>query len=231
MYGAYGVLAALLERSRTGRGPVVRTSLLAAIVGVHAFQGTRFTVAGEVGRAAGNHHPSICPYGLFHCRDGVVQIAVGSEGLWRRFAPEFGLDPAAPGMATNTERVHHRDEVIAAIDGAFAAPRRRALLARLAELGIPAGRVRDARRGLRLGADPRQGLLVEVEHATLGPITLPGPPLRFSTARRRRTQATPAARRCWTPTVPLVRQLARLSAHARDRPDEGDSAVRRPDRP
>ena len=97
MWGGYGVLAALLERERTGRGQVVRTSLLAGIVGVHAFQGTRYTVAGEVGRAAGNHHPSICPYGLFHCRDGAVQISVGSEGLWRRLCAEFGLDPAADG--------------------------------------------------------------------------------------------------------------------------------------
>ena len=56
---------ALHERNRTGRGRVVRTSLLASIVGVHAFQGTRYTVAGEVGHASGNHHPSICPYGLF----------------------------------------------------------------------------------------------------------------------------------------------------------------------
>ena len=59
MYGVIGVLAALLERAATSRGQVVRTSLLASIVGVHAFQGTRWTVAGEVGRAQGNHHPSI----------------------------------------------------------------------------------------------------------------------------------------------------------------------------
>ena len=97
MYGAYGVLAALHERQRTGRGQVVRTSLLAAVVGVHAFQGTRWTVAGEVGRAQGNHHPSIAPYGLFHCRDGAVQIAVGSEGLWQRLCEGFGIDPAAEG--------------------------------------------------------------------------------------------------------------------------------------
>ncbi|MDQ3432054.1 MAG: CoA transferase, partial [Actinomycetota bacterium] len=57
MYGAYGAVAALHERERTGHGTVVRTSLLAAIVGVHAFQGTRYTVAGEVPRAQGNHHP------------------------------------------------------------------------------------------------------------------------------------------------------------------------------
>ena len=70
MYGAYGVLAALHERQRTGRGQVVRTSLLAGMVGVHAFQGTRYTVAGEVPGAQGDHHPSICPYGLFAAADG-----------------------------------------------------------------------------------------------------------------------------------------------------------------
>ena len=58
-----------LGRIITGRisSGTVRTSLLASVVGVHAFQGTRWTVAGEVGRAQGNHHPSIAPYGLFHC--------------------------------------------------------------------------------------------------------------------------------------------------------------------
>jgi formyl-CoA transferase len=98
MYGAYGVLAALVERGRTGKGTVVRTSLLAATVGVHAFQSTRWTVAGEVGRAQGNHHVSIAPYGLFHCADGFVQIAVGSEGLWLRFCAGFDIDPATPGI-------------------------------------------------------------------------------------------------------------------------------------
>ncbi|MDP9396272.1 MAG: CoA transferase, partial [Actinomycetota bacterium] len=109
MYGAYGVVSALYERARTGRGRVVRTSLLAAIVGVHAFQGTRWTVAHEVPTATGNHHPSITPYGLFRCADGLVQIAVGSEGLWQRFAPAFGIAPDTPGFATNAERVGNRD--------------------------------------------------------------------------------------------------------------------------
>ena len=57
MYGAYGVVAALHERNATGRGRVVRTSLLAAIVGVHAFQGTRYTVAGEVPARPGQPPP------------------------------------------------------------------------------------------------------------------------------------------------------------------------------
>ncbi len=179
MYGAYGVLAAINERHRTGRGSVVRTSLLASVVGVHAFQGTRWTVAGEVGRAQGNHHPSISPYGLFRCRDGAVQIALGSEGLWRRFCAGFGLDPAAEGLATNPERVAVRDRVVELVEQVFADWDGEALLARLAEVGVPAGKVRSMDEVYAWDQTRSQGLLIDVEHATLGTVTLPGPPLRF----------------------------------------------------
>lgn len=179
MYGGYGVLAALLERERTGRGQVVRTSLLAAIVGVHAFQGTRWTVAGEVPEAQGNHHPSIAPYGLFRCADGAVQIAVGSESLWRRFCAEFGLDPEADGLATNAERVARRGQVVELVEAAFADQATEDLLPRLAEAGIPSGKVRTLDEVYGWDQARSQGLLVDVEHASLGRIGLPGPPLRF----------------------------------------------------
>ncbi len=179
IYGAYGVLAALQRKQKTGRGEVVRTSLLAALVGVHAFQGTRATVAGEVPRAQGNHHPSIAPYGLFACKDGAVQISVGSEALWRRFCDTFGLDSAAPGFASNAERVAHRADVIRVIEREFATHTVEWLLVMLDEAGIPAGRVRSLDEVYAWDQVASQGLLVDVEHTILGPITLPGPPLRF----------------------------------------------------
>ncbi|MGY1624848.1 CaiB/BaiF CoA transferase family protein [Geodermatophilus sp. SYSU D00965] len=182
MYGAYGVLAALIERERTGRGQVVRTSLLAAIVGVHAFQGTAWTVAGKVGRAQGNHHPSIAPYGLFHCKGGSVQLSCGSEGLWRKLCAEFGLDPDAPGLATNGERVGNRQQVIELLERTFADIPPEELLARLAAAGIPAGKVRSIDEVYGWDQTLSQGLLVDVEHATLGRLQLPGPPLRFFAA-------------------------------------------------
>ncbi|MEO5743504.1 MAG: CoA transferase [Terracoccus sp.] len=179
MNGAYGVVAALHERHRTGLGVVVRTSLLASVVGVHAFQGTRWTVAGEVGRAQGNHHPSIAPYGLFRCRDGAVQIALGSESLWRRFCLLFGLDPDAAGLATNAERVEARPRLIAVVEAAFADQDAESLLERLSAAGLPAGGVRTIDEVYDWDQTVSQGLRIEVDHHTLGPITLPGPPLRF----------------------------------------------------
>ena len=179
MYGAYGVVAALHERNATGRGRVVPASLLAAIVGVHAFQGTRYTVAGEVPHAQGNHHPSITPYGLFGCKDGMLQIAVGSQGLWQKFASAFGLDPDAPGMATNAERVGNRDAVNAAVNAAFADRTLAELLPELARAGVPAGEVRTLDRVYEWDQTRSQGLVIDVDHPVLGRIELPGPPLRF----------------------------------------------------
>jgi crotonobetainyl-CoA:carnitine CoA-transferase CaiB-like acyl-CoA transferase len=179
MYGAYGVVAALNERHHTGRGRVVRTSLLASIVGVHAFQGTRYTVAKDVPTALGNHHASIAPYGLFHTADAPVQVAVGSETLWRRFAPLAGLAADDPRFAGNELRVAHRSELIDEIERVFTAEGAEVWLARLADAGVPAGKVRTLDDVFTWEQTLSQGLLIEVEHATAGRVELPGPALRF----------------------------------------------------
>lgn len=179
MYGAYGVLAALREREQTGLGQVVRTSLLAAVVGVHAFQGTRHTVAGDVPAAQGNHHPSIAPYGLFRCFDGAVQISVGNEKLWQNFCATFALDPAAPGLESNAARVSNHRQTVAVVETAFAAFPAAELLDKLVQAGIPAGKVRTLDEVYAWDQVESQGLKIEVDHAVLGSITLPGPPLRF----------------------------------------------------
>ncbi len=179
MNGAYGVLAALHERERTGRGRVVRTSLLAGMVGVHAFQGTRWTVAGEVPGLAGDHHPSIAPYGMFATSTAPIQIACGSEGLWQKLCKAFDLDAADPHFATNADRVGHRDELIEVIEGLFTDRTAEDVLAALAEAGVPSGKVRTLDDVYGWEQTRSQGLVVSVDHETLGTLELPGSPIRF----------------------------------------------------
>ncbi|MBP0456443.1 CaiB/BaiF CoA transferase family protein [Streptomyces montanisoli] len=181
MNGAFGVLAALRERDRTGRGQVVRTSLLASVVAAHAFQGTRWTVAGEIGRAQGNHHPSIAPYGLFRCAGGSVQIACGNDAMWGRLRTAFGIEADEERFATNAGRVAHRDSLIELLESVFARYETDDLLARLAGTGIPAGRVRSLDEVYAWEQTHSQHLLLDVEHQSLGKITLPGSPLRTFT--------------------------------------------------
>ena len=179
MNGAFGVVSALHERTRTGRGRVVRTSLLAGMVGVHAFQGTRWTVAGEVPGLAGDHHPSIAPYGMFETATAPIQIACGSEGLWRALCDALSWDPAQPGFATNPERVGNRDALITRLETTFADHDAEHWLAVLASAGVPAGKVRTMDDVYTWKQTLSQGLLLSVDHPTLGPVDLPGSPLRF----------------------------------------------------
>ena len=179
MNGAFGVLAALHERTRTGRGRVVRTSLLAGMIGVHAFQGTRWTVAGEVPGLAGDHHPSIAPYGMFETATAPVQIACGSENLWRALCGALGWDPADPVFATNPDRVAHRDALVARIEALFAGHPAEHWLELLAEAGVPSGKVRSMDDVYTWDQVLSQGLLLTVEHATRGELRLPGSPIRF----------------------------------------------------
>jgi crotonobetainyl-CoA:carnitine CoA-transferase CaiB-like acyl-CoA transferase len=178
MYGAFGVVSALYDRERTGRGRVVRTSLLAAIVGVHAFQGTRYTVAGEVPQPQGNHHPSIAPYGMFRCADGNLQVAVGGDAQWARFADVLGLDDD-PRFATNPLRVTNRADLIEEIERVLTKEPLDHWLARLAEAGVPAGKVRSLDEVYEWEQTRTQGLIIDVKHPLAGPMQLPGPPLRF----------------------------------------------------
>ncbi|MBB5131096.1 crotonobetainyl-CoA:carnitine CoA-transferase CaiB-like acyl-CoA transferase [Thermocatellispora tengchongensis] len=182
MYGAYGVLAALHERARTGKGAVVRTSLLAAITGVHAYHGTAWTVGGQVPRANGNHHASIAPYGAFRCADGMVQIAAANDALWRKVATLLDIDPDLPQYATNRDRFAHRDDLIRDMETALAKHDRAHWLAELDRLGVPAGAIRSIDEVYEWEQTRSQGLVVEVDHPVLGTISLPGPPLRFDGA-------------------------------------------------
>ena len=176
---AFGVVAALHERRRTGRGRVVRTSLLAGVVGVHAFQGTAWLLGRRVPGVSGAHHPAIAPYGMFATGSAPVQVAVGSESLWRRFAGAVELDADDERFRTNRERVAHRDELIRAIEGHFGSREAEHWLDLLLDAGVPAGKVRSMDDVYAWDQVRAQGLVIEVDHPSYGALELPGSALRF----------------------------------------------------
>lgn len=179
IFGVSGVLAALFEREHSGRGEVVHTSLLASSVAVQTFQATRWLIAGEVPEPEGNQHPTVSPYGAFRCRGEYIQLAVGNDAIWHRFAPLVGLDLNDERFCDNKNRIINREELAALIESGLGQRSVQEWLAVFREHGIPAGRV----RGLdEVYQDPQvqsQELVIEVDHKSLGPIRLPGSPLRF----------------------------------------------------
>jgi formyl-CoA transferase len=191
MFGAFGVMTALRSRERTGRGQHVETSLLAAVVGVHVFHGVGWLGAGVEPVATGNRHPSIAPYGVFTCADADIVIAVGSESLWRRFAPIVGLEPDRADIATNDDRVAQADALQKEIDTLLGNRLAEDVLACLDAAGVPAGRIRTIPE-VYDWAQVRDKMVLTLPHPTLGDLDVPGSPLTLSDHPEPRREAPPA---------------------------------------
>jgi crotonobetainyl-CoA:carnitine CoA-transferase CaiB-like acyl-CoA transferase len=179
MNAVQGILAALYARTSTGRGTVVRTSLLASILSVHSFQGSMLSVGGVVPTRLGNQHPSIAPYGLYRAQDGDVQIAVGSEDLWARLTRLLGSAAEDARFATNTLRVQHREQLTALIESVFAGHRCSDLLRELETLGIPSGKVRTLDEVYAWDQVHALGLIAEVTDDLERRFSLVGHPVTY----------------------------------------------------
>lgn len=182
LHGAIGIAASLIERNKTGDGAVVRTSLLAAAISAHAFHGTKWTVGKEVSSLTGNHHPQIAPYGSFRCRDGWVQLAVGTEALWHQFAPAIGLDPDDVLFNANHIRMANHQKLVTTIEEALSQVDRDELLSRLSEAGVPAGAIRNLDEVYESEQTRSQGILINVKRSALGSIELPGTAIRIESS-------------------------------------------------
>jgi formyl-CoA transferase len=180
LFGVIGVLGALVERERSGLGQRVSTSLLAAQIGIHTFQATRYLIGGEVPGLSGNHHPTVAPYGVFEAADGPLVIAVGNEDIWRRFAPLAGLDPADSRYATNALRLGNLAELHQIMNARLAAGTVAHWLDRLRRAGVPAGELKTLDRVYESEQARAEDLIWEVDHRRLGGIRLPGNPVRYS---------------------------------------------------
>lgn len=178
-FAALGILVALLERERSGRGQWLDTSLLAALVGSLSFQAGRFLNTGEVPPPVGNHHPLTAPMGVYRARDGYLNLAVGSESMWRRFCDAIGRPALAedPRFATNQARVAHRPVLNAEIEATLAGGAVREWVARLNDAGVACGPIYDVGQ---VFADPQVqqlGLVTEVLHPEHGPLRVLAQPV------------------------------------------------------
>jgi formyl-CoA transferase len=180
LFGVIGVLGALVERERSGLGQRVSTSLLAAQIGIHTFQATRYLIAGEVPGLSGNHHPTVAPYGVFEAADGPLVIAVGNEDIWRRFAPLAGLDPADIRYATNALRLGNLAGLHQIMNARLATGTVADWLDRLRRAGVPAGELKTLDRVYESEQARAGDLIWEVDHRRLGGIRLPGNPVHYS---------------------------------------------------
>jgi len=121
LYAATSINAALFQRESTGRGQLIRLSLLQTALAMTSFAGaSQLSCAAEPSRS-GNRHPSICPYNLYATADGFVVMAVANDAMWLRCCAALALpDQAAdPRLAANRGRLEHQDELEGVLEARF----------------------------------------------------------------------------------------------------------------
>jgi crotonobetainyl-CoA:carnitine CoA-transferase CaiB-like acyl-CoA transferase len=144
-YSVIGILAALAQREKTGKGAYVDTALVDSTVGVLANQALNFLVSGENPKRIGNSHPNIVPYQEFPVADGHIIIATGNDNQYVKLCHALG----EPGLATderyinNIGRLKHRDELVAKLCALTRRFQREDLLEKLEEVKVPAGPIND----------------------------------------------------------------------------------------
>ncbi|WP_418955450.1 CaiB/BaiF CoA transferase family protein [Streptomyces tritici] len=199
LHAGMGVLAALRHRDRTGRGQKVEVSLLGSLLSALTNQASAYVGAGVVPRALGNRHPSIAPYEVFDARDRPLVLAVGNDRQFRALCDRLGLPGLAgdPRFATNTARVAHREELVAALSGPLARRDADAWFEELTATGVPCGPINDLAAAFelaeRLGLGPRVPVAQGAAARTVAsPIGLRGTPAAYRTAPPRLGEHTEA---------------------------------------
>ncbi len=182
IFGAHGIALALLERERSGRGQIVRTSLLEAMVGTLSWGAGMYFETGQAPPPAGQHHPLASPYGRFHARDGYINIAAGNDAMWEQLARALAHEEwlADERFSDPLARIGNREALTAAIESALAGADVAHWVEQLNAVGVPSGPVFDI---AQVFADPQvlaDKMLVELPHPEVGTFRTTGLPIKLS---------------------------------------------------
>jgi crotonobetainyl-CoA:carnitine CoA-transferase CaiB-like acyl-CoA transferase len=182
MYAVIGILAALHARESTGRGQQVDIALLDGQLSWLTYVAGKYFATGVTPGRFGSAHESVAPYQVFPTADEPLMVAVGSDGLWRRFTAATGLDELTddPRYATNPARVSHRDTLVPAVTKALAARGCVEWADLLNAAGVPAGPVNTVPAALEQPQVAAREMVVEVEHPVAGTLKMLGSPLKLS---------------------------------------------------
>lgn len=182
MWAAFGIMAALWARQRTGQGQWLDTSLYEALISWQTYLASNYHATGELPQPLGSAHPNIAPYQALKAQDGYLVLACGNDALWEKMVKECDIPFGdAPEYRTNPDRVQHRVKLIERLETEVFQHRPVSeWLERLARAGVPAAPIQSFQQ---VFADPQvqhRNMDVVVDHPTAGAIHQLGIPVKMS---------------------------------------------------
>ncbi len=182
LYAMNGILLALRDRDRTGRGQHVDIALMDAMTSALALPAGIYFNTGDAPGREGNQHHSLTPYEAIEVEDGLVVVAVGNPRLWSQFctAVDAGDLHDHPDYATNTDRMNHREALVAELKRRLAPFKREQLIERLRAHNVPCAPVRNIAEALEDEHLLAREMVVDIPHDSLGHVRTLGNPIKLS---------------------------------------------------
>jgi len=182
MFAAYGILVALYNREKRGRGQMIDVSLLDCQVALLTYQAGAYFASGEIPQPVGSGHPVIVPYQAFKAKDVYFNIAAGNDKLWKMLCKAIGLEKAIddPKFATNAKRVENREEIVKVISDIIITKNGEEWLKILTDAGVPCGPIYTMDK---IFTDPQvlhRQMLKKLDHPKVGKVKVTGVPIKLS---------------------------------------------------
>jgi crotonobetainyl-CoA:carnitine CoA-transferase CaiB-like acyl-CoA transferase len=150
LFASTGILAAGVERCRSGHGQRVDVDLLSSLLAALVNQASAYTAGGVVPQRMGNRHPSIAPYEVLHCGEGELVLAVGNDRQFAALCRTLEIPDDDPRFGTNSDRVANRDALVETLERALAARCAHEWAEQLTAVRVPAGVINDIAGAFRL---------------------------------------------------------------------------------
>ena len=181
-----GILAALLERHKTGQGGTVSVSLFETALGLLRYNLQSFWERGVQPAKWGSSHEGLCPYQAFEAADGPLMLGVANDNLWRKFCAIAGLAHIAdePKFRTNADRVAHRAETLGHVQTALARKPVAFWIDELAQAGIPCSPINTLEQVLAHPHTDATGIILDYVHPVGGPAKAVAQPFLLNGAQR-----------------------------------------------
>jgi formyl-CoA transferase/CoA:oxalate CoA-transferase len=193
MWAALGIVAALLERGRTGAGGMVDTSLYETALGYIGYHLVGYLADGTVPTGQGTVFPMVAPYQVFPTRDGELMVAAGNDRLFGLLCdvlerPELVTDER---FRTNPDRVRNREDLVALVSARLRERVTAEWQERLTAAGVPAAPVADVADVVAAEQTRALDLLQPVPHERIPDLRLPALPLSFDRERAAHSSPPP----------------------------------------
>jgi crotonobetainyl-CoA:carnitine CoA-transferase CaiB-like acyl-CoA transferase len=181
IFAAYGILAALFEREKSGLGQFIETSLLEGLVAVLGFQAAKYFGTGETPLQQGNDHGTIAPYGTYRTKDGYINIAAGNQKMWEKLCEILGVEDLIYELRFQTmpDRVQNKEALKEIIEKNLARKTTEEWVEILNKGGIASGPIYTIDQVFRDEQVSHQKMLLEVEHSIAGKIKMIGFPVKM----------------------------------------------------